>query len=122
MEYWKELRKKVGHDKIMLNCAGAAIFNSEGQVLLQKRKAGELWGFPGGVMELGESFEETIIREVMEETGLQVEVKQLIGVYSKYSDSIKESYENIVFGNKSYAQFAAEIEDNIEYILSKENQ
>ncbi len=86
MEYWKELRKKVGHDKIMLNCVGAAIFNGKGQVLLQKRSEGT-WGFPGGVMELDESFEEAVIREVREETGLLVSVKRLIGIYSKYSDS-----------------------------------
>ncbi len=86
MEYWQYLRQKVGHDKIILNCAGAAIFNGEGQVLLQKRKDSGLWGFPGGMMELGKSFEEAAVREIFEETGLEVEVKRLIGVYSKYSD------------------------------------
>ncbi len=86
MEYWKELRKKVGHDKIMLNCVGAAIFNDNHQVLLQKRSEGA-WGFPGGIMDLDESFEEAIIREVGEETGLSISVNRLIGIYSKYSDS-----------------------------------
>ncbi len=86
MEYWKEIRSKVGHEKIILNCVGAAIFNHENQLLLQKRKDGELWGFPGGIMELGESFEEAIIREVREETGLLVSVSNLIGIYSKYND------------------------------------
>lgn len=87
MEYWKKIRKKVGHEKIFLNCVAAAIFNGDNHILLQKRKDKELWGFPGGIMELGESFEDTIVRETMEETGLQVAVKRLIGVYSKYSDS-----------------------------------
>lgn len=43
-------------------------------------------GFPGGAMELGESAEETAIREIFKETGLRVEVEHLIGVYTKYFD------------------------------------
>ncbi len=86
MEYWQYLRQKVGHDKIILNCAGGAIFNEKGQVLLQKRSGSGLWGFPSGMMELGESLEETAVREIFEETGLEVKVMRLIEVYSKYSD------------------------------------
>ena len=86
MEYWKHLRQKVGHDKIILPCSGAAIFDDNNRVLLQKRMDKNCWSFPGGVMDADESFEETAIREVKEETGLDVIVQDLIGVYSKYSD------------------------------------
>ena len=86
MEYWKQLRQKVGHDKVILNCAGAAIIDGNNRVLLQKRTDKDCWSFPGGVMDLGESFEETAVREVREETGLDVTVQELVGVYSKYSD------------------------------------
>lgn len=50
---------------------------------MQKRKYpyGK-WGLPGGLMELGESTEETVRREVFEETGLQVGQLSLFGVYS----------------------------------------
>lgn len=37
MDYVKFIRSKVGHDKIFLNCVGAAIMNDEGEVLLQRR-------------------------------------------------------------------------------------
>lgn len=94
MEYWKLLRQKVGHDKVILPCAGAAIFDENNKVLLQKRTDKHCWSFLGGVMEIGESFEETAVREVKEETGLDVVVQDLIGIYSKYSDE----YQN---GDKS---------------------
>lgn len=94
MEYWKQLRQKVGHDKVILNCAGAAILDDNNRVLLQKRTDKDCWSFPGGVMDMGESFDETAVREVKEETGLEVTIQELIGIYSKYSDE----YQN---GDKS---------------------
>lgn len=79
------IREKIGHDRIFLNVAGIVVFDDTGKVLLQKRSNSEdLWGFPGGVMELGESAAETAIREVREETGLDVKIDSLLGVYTKY--------------------------------------
>lgn len=86
MGYIEFLRSKVGHDKIILNFVGAAIFNDEGKVLLQRRSDRNTWGFPGGAMELGESISETARREIKEETGLNIELERLIGIYSDYSD------------------------------------
>jgi mutator protein MutT len=84
-DYIKWIRDKVGHELIILNFSGACITNSKGQILLQKRsKEEELWGFPGGAVEVGESIEEAVVREVKEETGLDVKVDYLMGVYSKY--------------------------------------
>ena len=64
--------------------AAAVIVNTKGEILLQRRTDKDLWGLPGGCQELGESFEETIIREIKEETNLDVEEKdlKLIGVVS----------------------------------------
>jgi mutator protein MutT len=85
MEYIPWIRSKVGHEKIILVVALTLIFDEEGKVLLQKRsKDEELWSFPGGMMELGESAEETAVRETKEETGLDVEITSLFGVYTKY--------------------------------------
>ena len=58
------------HKIILLQDGAAAIIiNSEGKILLQSRADRNLWGLPGGCQELGESFKDTIIREVKEETG-----------------------------------------------------
>lgn len=79
--YIQWIRSKVGHEKIILIFAGGCIFNETGEVLLQKRGSGK-WGFPGGAIELGETPQMAAIREVKEETGLDVEVKCLIGIYT----------------------------------------
>jgi len=85
--YIKWIRSKTGRDKIFLNFAGACVVDDEGRVLLQKRAGQkEAWGFPGGAMELGESAEETALRETQEETGLIVKAEHLLGVYTKYHD------------------------------------
>lgn len=86
MNYIKWIREKVGHEKIILNFAGVCIINRSGEVLLQKRGDKNKWGFPGGALEIGESIEECALREVKEETGLDVTIEYLIGVYSKYND------------------------------------
>jgi 8-oxo-dGTP pyrophosphatase MutT (NUDIX family) len=62
--------------------ASAIVINEHGDVLLQKRADTGQWSLPGGALELGESIAETIIREVREETGLQVSVDRVTGVYS----------------------------------------
>ena len=59
-----------------------AIFNNNGEVLLQKRADNGYWGLPGGKVDIGESVARGAIREVLEETGLHVTIKRLIGIYS----------------------------------------
>ncbi len=55
----------------------------DGKVLLGRRRDIDWWNLPGGGMELGETVDEALRREVLEETGLQVRVGRLVGVYSK---------------------------------------
>src|SRR5437764_14581161 len=61
----------------------ALIFNYEKQILLGHRRDIDWWNLPGGGMESGETVDEALCREVREETGLEVKVEQLVGVYSK---------------------------------------
>lgn len=67
--------------KIRLGCS-AAIFDERGRILLTRRADNGQWCLPGGRMESGESAAEACEREVFEETGLNVRVKRLVGVYS----------------------------------------
>jgi 8-oxo-dGTP pyrophosphatase MutT (NUDIX family) len=67
--------------KIRLGCS-AAIFDGAGRVLLTKRQDNGQWCLPSGGAEPGESVAEACEREVLEETGLQVRVTRLVGVYS----------------------------------------
>lgn len=55
----------------------------DGKVLLTKREDFEVWCLPGGGVEDGESLAEAGIREAKEETGLDVELTRLVGVYSR---------------------------------------
>lgn len=63
-------------------CAGAVIKDSEGRLLLIKRghePGAGLWSLPGGRIEPGESDQQAVAREVLEETGLHVECGRLLG-------------------------------------------
>lgn len=80
--YIRWLRSKVGHEKVILAFAGGCLFDECGRVLLQKRGDSCMWGFPGGAIEIGETPEQAAIRELKEETGLDVEVQSLLGVYT----------------------------------------
>ena len=83
------------HKFVLLQDGAAAIIvNENGQILLQSRADNDKWGLPGGCQELGERFEETIIREIKEETNLDVSEDdlELIDVVSGYSR--KNAYPN----------------------------
>jgi 8-oxo-dGTP pyrophosphatase MutT (NUDIX family) len=67
--------------KIRIGCS-AAVFDGQGRILLTKRVDNGQWCLPGGAMDPGESAAEACEREVLEETGLSVRVKRLVGVYS----------------------------------------
>jgi 8-oxo-dGTP pyrophosphatase MutT (NUDIX family) len=67
--------------KLRLGCS-AAIFDEQRRILLTRRADNGQWCMPGGAAESGESVAEACEREVLEETGLKVRVKRLVGVYS----------------------------------------
>lgn len=64
------------------------IVREDGRVLVIRRDDNGHWEAPGGVLELDESFEAGVRREVLEETGLVVEVERLTGVYKNLTQGI----------------------------------
>jgi ADP-ribose pyrophosphatase YjhB (NUDIX family) len=68
--------------------ADAAIFNEQGEILLMERSDGRGWCLPYGFVEPNEKPVETVIREVREETGLEIEVQQLVGVFTRLPNAI----------------------------------
>ncbi|AKR09254.1 MULTISPECIES: NUDIX hydrolase [Bacillus] len=81
MGYIEELREVVGSRPLNLAGVAVAVFNEQGQILLQQRRHG-MWGVPGGFVELGESIEAAGRREVLEETGIEIGTLQLATVFS----------------------------------------
>ncbi len=74
---------RIGKDLPVLVGSSAQIYEStSGKILLTKRGDNGRWCLPGGQLDTGESVSETCAREVLEETGLVVEVGRLIAVYS----------------------------------------
>jgi 8-oxo-dGTP diphosphatase len=68
----------------LLLVSACALIDSENRVLLAQRPPGKplegLWEFPGGKIEPGESPEQTLVREMMEELGIKVKAKDLAPV------------------------------------------
>ena len=67
----------------------SVVIDDEGRIALVLRRDNGLWALPGGGMEPGESIEDAAVREVKEETGLDVEVTGLVGVYTNPNHVMK---------------------------------
>ncbi|GLI00675.1 NUDIX domain-containing protein [Phytohabitans aurantiacus] len=60
----------------------ALVVDEAGRILLQRRTDSGNWSLPGGVMEMGETIGHAAVREVREETGLDVELTGILGIYT----------------------------------------
>ncbi len=80
----------------MPNVGTEVVIVEDGRVLLVKRADFEVWGLPGGYVESGESLTECAVREAREETGLQVRLSGLVGVYS-FRHWLKRGYHFAAF-------------------------
>ena len=79
----------------------AIIFDDQKRVLLSHRVDHDLWNLPGGTLEAGEAPWEGVIREVEEETNLDIEVERLAGIYrKKHNDGIVFSFICKIIGGK----------------------
>lgn len=81
--YYPILRAKLGHAPVILPGVMAIIRDDAGRILTARRTDDHLLDVPGGYCDLGETTTAAVIREVREETGLQVEPVRVVGVYSE---------------------------------------
>jgi 8-oxo-dGTP pyrophosphatase MutT (NUDIX family) len=81
-DYIASMRRLVGSIPLQQCGASVILINADGELLLQKRRDNECWGFHGGGIELNESAEEAAKRELLEETGLNATHLELFGVFS----------------------------------------
>ena len=99
----EQLRKKVGHDLLLLPSAAVAIHDHEKGLLVCKHADKSIWVVPGGLIEPGEHPADAAVRETWEETGLFVEVTCLLGVYGgpdlivDYSNGDRAAYIGTIF-------------------------
>ncbi|MBN2148893.1 MAG: NUDIX domain-containing protein [Anaerolineales bacterium] len=83
MSYISYIRSLVGHDKIFLAFASVVLRDQAGRILLQRRADFDVWGLPGGCLELGEDILSCARRELLEESGLTAGPLRLVGIYSE---------------------------------------
>lgn len=81
--------------------AGGIVENEQGEILLVKTH-NQGWVFPGGQVEVGENLIDAVIREVKEESGIDIEVSYMIGVYSntgmyKWYDGVTDVPTKVMF-------------------------
>ena len=82
MGYIMKLREKVGHSPLIGVGVTTLVFNSQNELLLNLRSDTNNWGIPGGSKELNETLEECAIRELKEETNINVNDLELVTVLS----------------------------------------
>ena len=102
MGYISELRKFVGHKPLMVTAAMCIIYNeAENKMLLEKRTDNGMWCVPGGAIELGETLEEALRREVKEETSLDIFNPRLFdvraNVHMVYPNQDEVYYTDVVY-------------------------
>lgn len=79
-EYVVRVRERIGHDLLWLPSVSAVIVNGAGEVLLGKRADDGRWSVISGIVEPGEQPASAVVREVREETGLDVDPERLTSV------------------------------------------
>ena len=106
MGYIKEIRKYVGHSPIMVTAAMCIIYDKDKGILLEKRTDNGMWCVPGGALELGETLEEGLRREVKEETSLDIFNPKLFdvkaGVHMIYPNKDEVYYTDVVYEINEY--------------------
>jgi 8-oxo-dGTP pyrophosphatase MutT (NUDIX family) len=99
----RRLRDALGSELLVLPAVAGIIFDERDRILLVRQSEGEVWSTPGGSIDPEESPPDAVVREVWEETGLDVVPTRLLGVYGgppcvvTYTNGDRTSYVMVVF-------------------------
>lgn len=100
-EFITHLRSSIGHDLLWLPGVSAVVIDAEGRVLLGRRADNGRWAVPSGILEPGEQPAVGLAREVLEETGIEVEVVALTSTVSgdvvHYGNDDRAQYLDLCF-------------------------
>jgi 8-oxo-dGTP pyrophosphatase MutT (NUDIX family) len=77
--YYGQLRERLGNELLLMPAVAAVVRNERGLMLVQRTRLGH-WSLPAGAIEPGESPAQAVVREVLEETGLVVRPRRVLGV------------------------------------------
>jgi ADP-ribose pyrophosphatase YjhB (NUDIX family) len=80
--YVKFIRERVGHELIYLVYSVGIVRDDAGHILVQRRYEFDWWDLVGGAKELDETISQCMIREAREESGLDIEIERLVGIYT----------------------------------------
>lgn len=126
--YIQELRKLVGNFPLILVRPTLILYNSLGEILLVKHNDNS-WGLPGGLLEPGESIEESIRRELLEE--LDINIEEMIyykifsgqSFYQKTSSGRETQYIAITYSSNQYCEtIKPDQNEIIEYKFCRPNE
>ena len=97
--------------------AAVAIVNDKHELLMLHRQDSQKWTMPGGTLEFGESLTDCALREVKEETGLDVRITDMVGTYTDpnilvaYSDGeVRQEFTIVYFGEALNSQVILDLE------------
>ncbi|MBQ8574583.1 MAG: NUDIX domain-containing protein [Clostridia bacterium] len=126
MSYISEMRKYVGHAPIMAVAAMGILYSEEKGLLLEKRTDTGEWCTPGGAIELGESLEEALRREIKEETNLDFNNPKLFdikaNVHMVYPNKDEVYYTDVVYEiNEFYGELKPDAESKELAFFSLDN-
>jgi len=99
----QHLRKKVGHELLVLPSAAVAVHDEQMRLLLCLHRDKNIWVTPGGIIEPGEQPAYAAVRETWEETGVLVEITGILGVYGgsdlmiDYANGDRAAYIGTIF-------------------------
>lgn len=123
------LGNRVGKNgRLGVGCSASVFDIDREKILLVRRADNGKWAVPGGYMDSGESFSEACEREVKEETGLDVRVKRLLGIYTsphllvEYEDGNKYQLTVLHFETEKIGGALATSDETTELAFFTENE